>query len=899
MRRFSLLFFASIFLASFLAPIRAQAPREADAFIDFQFQLHQYLRQPENRQKKGWKSLKRWEDFESRRMNPDGGSADPRIWSDALVQAMQDKSKPQTARMGGSGWAPYGPNDYATPYMGYAWIPGIGRINCITFHPTNGQIFWVGVAQGGVWKTMDGGLSWMPLTDDLPTLRVSDIAVNPSNPNEMYVCSGDYAYLGAGLSLDDRKRHTHYGLGIFKTNDGGATWIPSGLSFAQTDFDFSLLRRCFVNPGNGQELVAAGTEGVYRSTDAGVTWTQTANFFAWDLEKHPTNPSVLYASSGYRASLNYGQAGIWKSTDFGATWTALNTGIPTQGVIQRIELAIAPSDPSKLYALCAGMDAGFGGLYHSLDGGANWTLQSTTPNILEWYDGNGSGGQGWYDLALIVNPTNPDVIYTGGINVWASTDAGANWQGCSYWVADFGPAPHADQHQLAYNPVSGKYYLCNDGGLYETSAIVPGSWNDANSTPGYQWPTQWTPLSSGMQVTSFYRVGVSQGNPGNVVAGAQDNATYFFNGSDWKNIIGGDGMDCFLDPVDPDVIYGSYQYGGLAMSNDGGFSSFGVANMPDDGEWVTPWQLDPTDRNTVYAAMRELWKSTDMGSTWTPISSFPVNPTLGVPNVSSAFAVAPSNSDFLYLSKRYFKSIGEPSAFWSSSNGGATWTQRSLGVPDSLYHTMIAVDADDPLTVYVTLGGFVPGQKVLKSTDGGATWQNISGSLPNLPVNCIIHHAGVPNNPIYVGTDAGVYYRNDTMTYWMAFSNLLPNVIVSDLDIHSSTQKIYAATFGRGIWVADVQDLGVVGVNEGLRDMSVQVYPNPSEDSPRIRIEASGMNDVQFELVDILGRVKGAWEDVLQNGLCDIKCPLPLEPGVYYLKVGKGGLGKVVRFVVQ
>ncbi|MEM7037829.1 MAG: T9SS type A sorting domain-containing protein, partial [Bacteroidota bacterium] len=759
----------------------------------------------------------------------------------------------------------------------------------------------VGVAQGGVWKTTDGGTTWTPLTDDLPMLRVSDIAVDPTDPDIMYIAMGDYAYFGAGLTLDDRKRHTHYGLGIYKTTDGGQSWNPTGLSIAQTDFDFSLTRRTLIHPTNTSTLLAAGTHGVYRSTDAGGSWTQINDSLIWDLEADPANPNIVYASTGFRATLNVGRAGVLKSTDFGQTWTALNTGIPPTNVIQRVEIAISPADPNYIYALCADMNAAFGGMYRSTDAGSTWNLQASFPNILTWGDGTGGGGQGWYDLAILPHPTDRNTVYTGGVNMWGTSDGGLTWDGCSYWINAFGASLHADQHQFQYNPVSGLYYVCNDGGLYSAPAISIGSWDDANNQPGYQWPTTWTKLSGGMQATSFYRLGTSANNPGYLIAGAQDNSTYFYNNQFWLNTIGGDGMECIIHPNDPNILYGSSQYGNLDVSYNGGLNTQGISwGIGESGEWTTPFVMDPNNPSTLYAAYGHVYKTTNEGNSWTQMGNFPINNTLGQPNISSALAVAPSNTDYIYCAKRFYYSFNEPSALWVTTDHGATWTDRSAGLPDSLYLTYIAVDGDDPQTAWVTVGGFTAGVKVYKTSDAGATWTNISGNLPNLPANCVVHDGAHPNNPVYVGLDAGVYYTNDTMSNWVLYADDLPNVVVSELEIHVATEQLYAATFGRGIWGVDLKDAVISSVDgQQLQAVDMQLWPNPNSGNFNLRLEGLTFSEANLDVVDVMGRV--VFEEVLRFGGAEFERGFApdLGGGLYFVRVRKGNLSLSKRMVVK
>jgi photosystem II stability/assembly factor-like uncharacterized protein len=876
--------------------LETERNKPAPSFQELQRRLDEYGRQADAKKAKGWKWLKRWEHFETQRMNPDGSLMDMGEYVLAAQAVAEQKSA--AAKVSANGWFPLGPNDYAVPdYPG--WEPGIGRINCVAFHPTIATTYWVGVAQGGVWKTVDDGQSWTPLTDNMPMLRVSDIAVNPANPNEIYLAVGDMAYFGAGLTMDDRKRHTHYGLGVYKTTDGGSTWNPTGLSFLQTDFDFSLTCRIYIHPTNTTHLVAAGTKGIWTSANSGATWTHTKDSLVWDMERDPVNPQVLYASTGYRSTINRGSASIIKSTDFGATWNVLPTGITPANGIERIELAVSPSDPNYVYALCAGMDAGFAGMYRSTNAGASWTLQSTTPNILEWWDGNGFGGQGWYDLAIIVNPNDRNTVYTGGINMWGTTDGGVTWEGCSYWVNDYGPSLHADQHQFSYNPLNQKYYVCNDGGLYATSSIQIGSWLDAMNSPGYTWPTTWSKLSSGMQVTSFYRCSTTPAASGNLIAGAQDNGTYFYDGVTWHNLFGGDGMECILHPTDPMTLYASSQYGNLIASNDGGATGYGIS-VGEIGEWTTPFLLLPNTPNIMYAAYGNVYKSNDGGFTWDPISNFPINAGLGQPNISSALAVSTQDPNYIYVAKRFYHSYGEPSALWVTTNGGNSWVDRTAGLPDSLYLTHITVDSDQPATAWVTVGGFVPGVKVFKTTNAGLTWHNKSLNLPNVQTNCLMHDRMHNHNPIYVGMDVGVYYFNDTLSAWQLYATDLPNVVVSDLELDAPNSQIVAATFGRGLWGVSLKDQVIVGNGpSGSNLLTMQVVPNPNQGAFDLVLEGKSTEGLTLDIIDIMGRI--VHTEVIPPFATQHRqvVATKLSPGCYFARASREGNRWVKRFVVE
>ncbi|MCB0558717.1 MAG: T9SS type A sorting domain-containing protein [Lewinellaceae bacterium] len=849
-------------------------------------------------EEKGWKWYARWLHEQEVRAGGDGsfGNQEPLFRAAAEKVALEQNRIAERS----PGWMPAGPEDYATIVTSYI-IRGMGRINCITFHPTDANTFWVGVAQGGIWKTTNGGQSWLPLDNGLPILRISDIAVNPANPDEMYVSVGDYAYLGVALDLDDRKRHTHYGMGVYKTTNGGQSWAPTGLTFDQTGRDGSLTRRVIVHPDNGQRLVAAGLFGIRTSEDGGATWANISDEMIWDIERHPAEPDILYASTAYVRNLDAGTAGIWKSTDFGQSWTELETNIPPTNNVQRIELSISPANPDYVYALACSRNRDFYGLYRTTDGGDSWERRSNSPNILHWYGGNGSGGQGTYDLAILAHPEDPDRIYTGGINIWGSEDGGLSWRMASYWVGDPSRVSiHADQHFLAYNPLDNKYYGCNDGGVSRADEIVLGTENATQDYDNYSFQTQWEDIAGGMQITSFYRLGLSQSNPGDLIAGTQDNSTWLKKNGNWTGIIGGDGMEGLIHPENPNIIYGSSQYGSIVGSDDGGNGFFSVSsNIPAGNDeraaWTTPFMLEPGNPDVLYVAYTNLYKSVDGGGSFQQLSNFPVP---GLP--ASSFAVSPADPDYIYLSHRIYHSLGQPSYFWRTRNGGNSWENVTDGLPDDLYFTYTTADDANPNLVWMTVGGFSDGQKVFRSDDGGDNWQNISYNLPNIPVNCVVQDPNSLINGLYIGTDIGVYYINDEMEEWELYSEGLPNVIVSELEILASEGKLYAATFGRGIWEGNTVDETVGVDNPRLDVLTAKVSPNPNDGA--FLLEVEGLPPAQgfsVEIVDITGRrVLQAQESAAGNRFA-AQYELELPYGLYFLRVTAGKQRKVVKFIVE
>ncbi|MGB0404139.1 MAG: VPS10 domain-containing protein, partial [Salibacteraceae bacterium] len=742
---------------------------------------------------KGYKWIQRWANFYETRTDGRGNLVSNADYIKTAQLVSQLKGSFQSSRASDSSWSPEGPDTLVGAYNPTS-SHGVARVNCITFHPTDSNTYWVGVSQGGIWKTTNSGQSYTPINNNLPILRISDIAVDQNNPDVLYVSLGDYAYLGVALTTDGRKRNTHYGMGVYKSTDGGLSWAATGLTFDQTQFDQSLIRRVFVNPSNSQELIAGGISGVWHSNDGGVNWTQKLNEIIWDFEMNPFNSNKLIVSTGYISNLNFGTSSIWASADFGKTWSKSNAPIAPTGQVQRIEITVTKADSNVCYAVSCGMDRGFYAFYSSIDGGLNWSLvvdNTTAPNILEWYDGTGTGGQGSYDLTVYADVNNPARVFVGGINIWGSEDSGKTWNICSYWIRQYGFTPHADQHFLTHNPLDGKYYMCNDGGVFRTDSIAMGSWGNADTIPGYEFPTDWEDVSSGMQITSFYRVATSDSIEGVLVAGAQDNGSFYRDVDGvWRNVAGGDGMDCLLHPTDTNEIITSSQYGYVHKSRSRG-QNYNYINYGGQGSygWTTPLLRDPENSNRLFLGAVNLEEGFGFNN-WSSVGFFPG----GNPTVISAFDVSTGDNDVMVVAKRIDYAQSYNSQVFYTINGGNTWQDITNGLPDSLYITSVKIDDRNDKIIWASIGGFVTGVKIYETQNGGATWQNRSGNLPNIPVNCIEQDKLSGNNALYVGTDVGVYYTNDSLATWELYSKDLPNVIVSDLEIHYKTRRIYTST---------------------------------------------------------------------------------------------------------
>jgi len=889
-----LIFLVSIEFSNAQAFLKTGAPGKKKTFVEMQKQFNSWAQKTDLKTAKNWKYYKRWETDMLRKANGHGEIADPAIYINEAVRTAAKKQSDRSANFSASAWIPAGPFAVPGNLTGYM-ENGIGRINCIAFHPTVSSTYYVGVAQGGLWKTVNDGLSWTPLTDNLPITRISDICIDPNNSNTIYISLCDFEYIDVALNIDWRKRNTHYGLGVYKTTDGGLNWAPTGLSFQLTDGDASLIRKILVNPANSNQLVACGASGMYTSSNGGASWTKNLDSLFWDLVQDPATPATLYATSGWLVSSNTGSAAIYKSTDFGATWTMLTTNIPPTGVVQRVKIAIAPSDPNYVYAFAVDALDGSYGVYKSTDAGISWTYLNPGVNLLSYSEGNTSGGQGTYDLGFSVKPTDKNTLYVGGINIWTSADGAQTWNPATHWTTSFGPSVHADIHFIETQPSTGNIFVCNDGGLYRTGNLISQTWADANN--GTPWPTVWTNVSNGMAVTSFYRLSSSRNPTGRLAAGAQDNATFYYDGTSWNTIFGGDGMDNYLDPLDDNVIIGSSQYGNFYLSNDGGISgnSPGVNVLNESGEWTTPLIADYNNYGTMYAGFSTVVnRSTDGGNTWVSLPPLPSN---GIhDNEISALAVANSNANVLYATRRIRFEFNSPPGVYRTTDGGSTWEDITSNLPDSLYYTSIDVNQTDENTAFVALAGLVDGEKVYKTTDGGSTWQNISFNLPNAPVNCIKTVPG--NNAVFVGTDFGVYWLDDASNQWIDVGNGLPNVIVSDIEFNTVLDKVYVATFGRGIWETSLSNLLSVP-NTSMNNLTIELFPSPNSGSFTIRLlQANAASEsCRFEIVDITGRK--LYSRSFQGQTSYKVDNTGLQPGVYFATIKSKTQYGVKRFVIQ
>lgn len=879
-------------------------------FFDMQAAFKEWAKGKDLSKTKGWKYYKRKEWFNKTRVNADGQFTDPEIMQEAQARVKQME---QVSTERNTAWSPLGPIGDAGTNDSNRNV-GFGRINCVAFDPFDENTLWVGTSNGGIWQSTDNGQSWNPRSEGLPILRISNIAIDPWNPDVMYAATGDFDYLGSdprasgGSSL--------YGVGLYKSTNGGQSWHATGLNFGNDSYLASLIRKTIIYPWDTDIILVAGAFGIARSWDAGESFELLINNIITDIEIDPFDPDVIYAVSGYRAASQEGTAGIIKSVDFGDNWSWLDSGIPETGVVSRTELTVSAYDSDILYAVIAGLDEGFLAMIRSTDGGDSWvvTADSSEVNLLGWEDGSDKGGQGSYDLTIITDPEDPERVFVGGVNMWGSEDGGLTWDAVSFWLNWFGPSIHADHHDIQYNELNGKYYAAHDGGLDVTDELVVGSWKDAgacfdeneNLIPDcYNLPTQWTNISKNIPNTEFYRISVSQSS-GEVIGGTQDNGSYYY-GNQWISIWGGDGMDCMIDQQNSNILYVTNPNGELTRLDYSGetidvTSSLTAPIIEAEGQglWVTPVGMHPTNSDILYAGFRNLFASNDKGANWFYLSDFPALPgTEYVPAIWD-FEVNPNNPDNIYVIKEFLPSNGFAGQVWVTFDGGNKWSDISAGLPvDQAFITSVAAGPAENVAI-VSVGGFVEGAKLFVTVDGGQSWNNWSVNLPNVPINNVIFQHGSPNNVIYVATDLGVFYTSDLLNDWVPLNQELPNVIVNELEIHYPSETLVAGTYGRGLWATDLVESNVAtDIENPLKKATVEVFPNPSNGQFQLKISAFEAQQAHFEIVDVMGRSIHQEElHIVGNELLK-QYDLNLSPGYYYLRLHHGKRSEVKKLVVN
>ena len=664
-----------------------------------------------NKKGSGYKPFKRWENRYQNQLNADGTIITPQqLWAawEEKNNRKANKSNNSTLALPPSNWQPVGPFTHTNTG---SWSSGQGRTSAVAIDPLDPNTIYVGSPAGGIWKSTNSGTTWTPLSDQLPQIGISGIAIDHPVGGDLIV------YIATG----DKDASDSYSVGVLKSVNGGP-WISAGLTGAQTGAQTGDL---ILHPTNNQILLCCTSSGLYRTINGGTTWTneQIGNFSQGSVRFKPNDPTVVYATTNNR---------FYRSTNTGDSFLVVATGLSTQATTGRLILDVTPADNAYVYVLSITPTYTFNGIYRSINSGTSFTKTSGTTDVLE-------SNQGWYDLALAVSDTDKNLLFTGCLNVWTSANGGFVVSKVNNWSSPATPSyTHADIHGLKY--INGKLYCMSDGGIYVSS-------NNG---------TNFTDITAGLQISQFYRVSVSKTSASKMVGGLQDNGGHAYSGGAWKNYYGADGMDAAVSQTNSDLYYGFIQNGSsLYISNNGGNSISGSVGSPGvDGNWITPlkgdsqgnlysgfnglyklvggaWVLqntnsvgsgnlehiaiDPSNDNTIYVVNgASLYKSTNAG----------VNFTLAYTSGATitGITVHSTNSSIVYLT-----TSGDA---LKSTNGGTSFASIATGLPAIGKNCIVhqSRNTDNPLYVGTSLG-------VYYTDDTMTTWEPFDTNLPNVSVS--------------------------------------------------------------------------------------------------------------------------------------------------------------------
>jgi photosystem II stability/assembly factor-like uncharacterized protein len=711
----------------------------------------------------------------AQRANPDG-SIPATAYQDAL--AASDVIDGETLRadraLWGASWRLLGPANIG------------GRLIDVVIDPKTPGTVYVAAGTGGVWKSTDGGATLTSVWPGHLPQSMGALAIAPDGT--LYAGTGEPDHGGGG---------SYYGTGVYRSTNGGRTWASLGLkntgAIGRIRIDPTNQRRIFV-AAQGRLFDTGGDRGVFLSVNGGTTWRKVLDgpndsTGAIDVAINPADPDILLAALWdklrFPDARQYGGpgSGLYRSADGGRTWSRAGDPLPAAETQPgRIGVAFAASDPGRAYAITNDLIGNLTGFFVSDDAGATWTRPMSGEAALDAAD----GGFAWWFGRLWVDPDDAQHVFSAGVPLMESRDGGLTWVP--------GSGIHVDQHAMAWDPhVADRVYVGNDGGLYWSAenGNVTGTWTAATVQPYMQ----------------FYAMDVAAQDVARVSGGTQDNGSLrSWGGTDWNRHLGGDGMMNRINPVDLNNVYACSQNGGCARSDNGGdtMTSIRARFTGTRFNWVSPLEIAAGSPDTVYFGSNILNRSDDRGNTWRAVSpDLTGGPT---PRNSTSYGtittigIAPTDKETVYVGT-------DDGRLWVTRDGGATWTRLTdPDLPDR-WVTRVTVDPGDAETAWVTYSGFKWESEtqphVLMTTDGGATWRDISGWLPQAPVNDVIRH---PRHAkwLYVGTDMGVFFSPNLGRTWLRVGRGLPRAPVTDIHLHAGTGTIFAAMFGRSIWYAKV-----------------------------------------------------------------------------------------------
>jgi photosystem II stability/assembly factor-like uncharacterized protein len=763
--------------------------------------------------------------FLERRVGSGGSVRIPRLcaWQDVQrlrkLRDGRDRPPPSPPTIPGCNWTPVGAsvviNGQTQDAQGRS-APVSGRVDAIAIDPLDpDNTIYVGTAQGGLWKTADGGQTWVPKSDFQPSLSAGAIAIDRSNGrNRLFVGTGEDNFSG----------DSYYGAGILRSDDGGDTWSLIGSPV----FSHAHIGRIIIDPNDSTHILIASNIGVFESHNTGTNWTNLRSGNATDLlldSSNAANPRVYagFAGDGIYLRLGAGNFALLSSP-----------ALPSPAF--RITLAMCAGTPQTIYAAFGTLAAPpypLQGIYQTADGGNTWQAVGIP----------GGTAQTWYNLVLAVHPTNPQIVYFGEVHLWQSTDGGATWTDITIGQPAPGqPGIHADQHAFAIHPMTPTtVWAGNDGGIW-FSTDGGGNWFSRNR---------------GMQTLQYQTMAQHPQWAAVILAGSQDNGSQRYAGHPgWTLALVGDGGVSAIDPGTPTRWYqGQARPNALGIWRSDSAGDPASWNLKNNGInngdrflFYPPFTLDPSSPNILYYGSNNLYQSTDNADTWAAITG-----DLTAGGEISAIAVAPNNSNIVYVGTSDGK-------FWQLTWNGSVWVQTdySHGLP-GVYIADIAVDPTNQSTAYVVIGALESAgaaaefgiDHVWSSSTGGATWTEISAGLSqNNPVNSIVVDPANVSR-LFIGCDVGIFRSENQGLTWTEWDDNLPNVAVFDLKLHNASRLLRTATHGRSIWERPIDAVLCSAVDIYVRDDIVDVgrdIPSPSGVADPF---LAGQTDFWYESKDI------------------------------------------------
>jgi photosystem II stability/assembly factor-like uncharacterized protein len=655
-----------------------------------------------------------------------------------------------------------------------------GRITAIVIDPSNTDTIYVGAAQGGVWKSTNGGKNWIPTSDDAFSLAIGALAIDENDSMVLYAGTGEANFGG----------DSQYGLGLIKTTNGAKSWKAKGIDESSildapsgiVGFLGSRFSRLAINPRNSSMILAATVasdrptvaSGIYRSTDGGEKWKRMGNGLppvntvgATDVIIDPSNSDVAYAAF-------FGD-GVYKTTNLNASdphWTKLTLGVPS-GSFNRIVLGISRSSPNTIYALLSNPNYVIDKFFTSSDGGSSW-------NSIPLPNGN-IGGQGFYNINIAINPKDKNTVYLSGISLWKAVyDPSTNkWN-----ISDIGKRIHPDNHAFAFNPDNPEIiYAGCDGGIYR-STDAGRSWDDS--------------INLGLSITQFEFMDQHPTSDKIILAGTQDNGTLRYDGEEkFYHSDDGDGGYVCIDPNQPKNMWHTYYSLSPAFSDNGGdygsWQDLGETIFNDPSEFYPPLTLDKSNPNNVAIGGKKLYLDPSQGRNRWPER---IDLNLGPPEWNFITTINYVNSNLIYVGT----GVGH---VYSLIKQGNTWRIKAIHSPPlpSRYLWDVATLPNDDKKVVVPISGFGTGHLFRGDiqSDGTSRWTHIGEGLPDNPANAIVMDDDNPDK-MYVGMDVGVFSTTDGGKHWKKLGKGLPNVQIYDMRLHQPTKLLKVATHGRGLW---------------------------------------------------------------------------------------------------